>query len=206
MLSILLTVCFMLFLLDGMWGVRDGWNSASLDQEEKSEVEMHRVEVNLEPLVNYSFPDTLHLVSGKQIPYESSTVSMKLEESNAYTIASMTVVFILTPLLLALIIWGGVSFIRFILDVQKGKIFIPLNVRRLWVICWLLVVIAVLQNVTSGLDYFLLVKDSGITVPGYRIANFHFQHETFFIALFFALFAEIFALGVKLKEEQELTI
>ena len=35
--------------------------------------------------------------------------------------------------------------------------------------------------------------------PGYQVAGFEFEYSTFFLALLFGLFAEIFALGVKLK-------
>lgn len=62
------------------------------------------------------------------------------------------------------------------------------------------------ENLFAGVDYFLLLKDSNVSFPGYQVAGFEFEYSTFFLALLFGLFAEIFALGVKLKEEQDLTV
>lgn len=205
-LSVLLVILSLCFLGDGISGAADGWNDASHDLKQKPEKDMHRVEVSLNPIKASAFPDTLLLSSGKQIPYGASAITLKVEEPAGYTTVSMTIMLIITPLLIWLFVWGCVSFFQFIHDIQKGKIFIPLNVRRLRVIAGFLFLAGLLINLTSGLDYYYLIKDNGIEVPGYQIVDFHFQHQAFFIALFFALFAEIFALGVKMKEEQDLTV
>jgi hypothetical protein len=90
--------------------------------------------------------------------------------------------------------------------VQRQQIFIRPNVKRLRVICWMLLFVGIMRNMFTGVDYFLLLKDSSVSFPGYQIAGFEFEYSTFFLALLFGLFAEIFALGVKLKEEQDLTV
>lgn len=205
-LSVLLMILSLCFLWDGFSGAADGWNDASHDLKREPEMHTHRVEVTLNPLNASAFPDTLLLSSGKQIPYEASGIMLKVEEPAGYTIATMTIMLVITPALIWLFVWGCLSFFRFIRAVQKGEIFIPLNVRRLRVIAGFLFLAGIMINLTSGVDYYYLIKDKGIEIPGYQIVNFHFRHQAFFIALFFALFAEIFALGVKMKEEQDLTV
>ena len=71
---------------------------------------------------------------------------------------------------------------------------------------FMLLFVGIMKNLFAGVDYFLLLKDSNVSFPGYQVAGFEFEYSTFFLALLFGLFAEIFALGVKLKEEQDLTV
>ena len=205
-LSVLLGVCFVIYLTEFFSGAKDGWNDAAREIDETSGIEPHKVEVNLKSVVDYAFPDTLQMISDKKIPYQISTLIMKLEDPGAYEIVSRAIALVMAPVILGLLIWGAISFVRFIHDVQRQRIFISQNVRRLRVISWLLFVFVIMQNLTAMLDYYFLLIGNNVSVPGYAIADFHFQYEAFFVGLFFALFAEIFAMGVKMKEEQDLTV
>ena len=87
-----------------------------------------------------------------------------------------------------------VSFIRFIVNVNRNQVFIRDNVRYLrWVSLGMLVVSAlnVLNQLFMHKNTLEVLSDSILT----------------FVFCFFALIiAEAFALGIRLKEEQELTI
>lgn len=78
--------------------------------------------------------------------------------------------------------------------------------RNLNTLCFVLVMVGIMRNLFVVMDYLLLLKGSGVSFPGYQVADFEFEYSMFFFALLFGLFAEIFALGVKMKEEQDLTV
>ena len=201
-LSILILLLSIVVLGDGFLGFKDGWSSADGDLDKK----IHRVDVSLNPAVAYSLPDTLQLADNRKIPYQIGNITLGMKTDKVYELFSGIIGLVSTPVFLLLIIWAGLSFFRFIRDVQRQQIFIRSNVKRLRVICWMLLFVGIMKNLFAGMDYFLLLKDSHVSFPGYQIAGFEFQYSIFFLALLFGLFAEIFALGVKLKEEQELTV
>lgn len=201
-LSILILLLSMVVLGDSFRGGKDGWNSADGDLDKK----IHRVNVSLNPAVAYSLPDTLQLADNRKIPYQVGSITLGMKTDKVYELFSVIIGLVFTPVFLLLIIWAGLSFFRFIRDVQRQQIFIRSNVKRLRVICWMLLLAGIMKNVFAGVDYFLLLKDGDVSFPGYKIAGFEFEYSTFFLALLFGLFAEIFALGVKLKEEQDLTV
>lgn len=204
---ILLSICYILSIYNGFLDFVEGWSEASHDViEQKKGEERHRVNLDLKPLVNNVFPDTLQLSSGNKFPYQLRTVAVAHKTSDTYQLVSVLMGFIGTPVILGLGVWALLSFAYFIRDVQRQQIFIRPNIRRLRIICATLILVGVLENLFSGIDYYFLLKQSGITFSGYSIVDFVFKYQTFFIALLFGLFAEIFALGVKLKEEQELTV
>ena len=201
-LSILILLLSMVVLGDGFLGFKDGWSSADGDVDKK----IHRVDVSLNPAAVYSSPDTLQLADNRKIPYQVRDVVLEVKTNSAYDLAAAIIGLVVIPAFLFLVIWSVVSFFRFIRDVLRQQIFIPFNVRRLRVICWMLLLVGIMKNLFVVMDYFLLLKDSGVSFPGYQMADFEFEYSTFFFALLFGLFAEIFALGVKLKEEQDLTV
>ena len=187
-LSVLILLLSIVVLGDGFRGFKDGWNSAGRDLDEKSEGKIHRVDVSLTPTVTYSLPDTLQLADNRKIPYQIGNVALGVKTEKVYELFSGIIGLVSTPVFMLLIIWAGLSFFHFIRDVQRQQIFIHS------------------KNLFAGVDYFLLLKDSNVSFPGYQVAGFEFEYSTFFLALLFGLFAEIFALGVKLKEEQDLTV
>lgn len=205
-LSVLILLLSIVVLGDGFRGFKDGWNSAGRDLDEKSEGKIHRVDVSLTPTVTYSLPDTLQLADNRKIPYQIGNVALGVKTEKVYELFSGIIGLVSTPVFMLLIIRAGLSFFHFIRDVQRQQIFIHSNVRRLRVICWMLLFVGIMKNLFAGVDYFLLLKDSNVSFPGYQVAGFEFEYSTFFLALLFGLFAEIFALGVKLKEEQDLTV
>lgn len=204
-LSVLILLLSLVVLGNSFRGIIDGWNSAGQDLE-NTEGKIHRVDVTLHPTVVYSSPDTLQLADNRKIPYQVGDVVLEMKTDKTYDLAAVIVGLVVAPAFLFMAIWAVVSFFRFIRDVLRQRIFIPFNVRRLRVICWMLVLVGIMRNLSVVMDYFLLLKGSGVSFPGYQVADYEFEYSTFFFALLFGLFAEIFALGVKLKEEQDLTV
>lgn len=204
-LSVLILLLSFVVLGNSFRGFVDGWSSADQDLE-NPEGKIHRVDVTLHPTAVYSSPDTLQLADNRKIPYQVRDVVLEMKTDKTYDLVAVIIGLVVAPAFLFMAIWAVVSFFRFIRDVLRQRIFIPFNVRRLRVICWMLVLVGIMRNLSVVMDYFLLLKGSGVSFPGYQVADYEFEYSTFFFALLFGLFAEIFALGVKLKEEQDLTV
>ena len=168
-LSILILLLSIVVLGDGFRGFKDGWNSAGRDLDEKSEGKIHRVDVSLTPTVTYSLPDTLQLADNRKIPYQIGNVALGVKTEKVYELFSGIIGLVSTPVFMLLIIWAGLSFFHFIRDVQRQQIFIHSNVRRLRVICWMLLFVGIMKNLFAGVDYFLLLKIAMSLFPAIRL-------------------------------------
>lgn len=117
---------------------------------------------------------------------------------------SWTILFVFSALLLfPLIIWGLISFIKLLISVFKQEVFTRKNAHRLRVFVYASYGSIGLFSLIEWLTYQLVAKQT--EMPGYIIKGYEFTMSWSDIFLMF-LIAEIFALGVKLQEEQELTI
>ena len=93
-----------------------------------------------------------------------------------------------------LLIRSFLAFVRFILNVNRDKVFVWDNVPLLrWTGWGILIPIAVFS-----------VYDLLVHVPADKIYNEGI--DTFVFSLFCLIVAEVFAIGLKLKEENDLTI
>ena len=89
-----------------------------------------------------------------------------------------------------------VSFIRFILNVNRDKVFIWENVRLLRWTGWGFLVAILCMS----------VHDLIVHVPLEKIYQDYSPMSDFTFGVFCLIVAEVFAIGLKLQEEQDLTI
>lgn len=105
--------------------------------------------------------------------------------------------------IIPLIIWGTVNFIKLLIAVFRHEIFTRKNARKLRIFVYTTNGSLAFISLYDWLMYHCVAKQT--IMPGYVISNYEFAISWSDMFLMF-LFAEIFALGVKLQEEQELTI
>ena len=112
------------------------------------------------------------------------------------------IIFILSVLLFYPTVRGMVSFIRFILNVNRDKIFVRENV-------------SLLRWAGGALLYMSIMVIPAILInqrvePPTRAINvgsaFLFESLPIILGFVFLIIAEVFVIGIKLREEQELTI
>ena len=104
-----------------------------------------------------------------------------------------------------------ISFIRFIVNVNRDKVFVKENLSLLrWTGKGILIynVVLILCELPT---YFVMSSDSYINKYGNThllgLKNHMIDNGYFIIfAIFCLIIAEVFAIGIKLKEEQDLTI
>lgn len=171
------------------------------------------ISVRLKPAVKYSYPDSIWNASESRMQsYRKEKVSLNVK--NRIAEASSPGLFGLLKGLLALLIilvvlfflvWSVTAFYRFIRDVKKRQIFTKDNVRRLRAIGYGLFTMGIIGNLLNATKYYQL-QEEAVSFPGYELDSFWISYKIFIIAFLFVLFAEVFSVGVKMKEDQDLTV
>lgn len=100
-------------------------------------------------------------------------------------------------------LFGYYCLIRLVLSVTRGHIFIGKNVLRMRIFIYSGLLMGLIMEVSQ---YFIYQEwASQIVLNGYEVTDYNLKYP-WLAYLTLALFTEIFAAGVKIKEEQDLTI
>lgn len=194
-LAILVIVAFIFTSLkNGIQGAVDGWN----------EVDENAVQYN--PTVNVSVKADNALVTDslfnsvmkQNVPYQIETLQTKIEESLWYKVFG----FVIFPIAIACL-YGVYTMGRMVVSVTRKEVFVRKNVKRMRIFVYAMILMGICMELQRYCQYCDIV--SQIHLPGYEIKSFSLKYA-WTSYLIFALFTEIFAVGVKIKEEQDLTI
>lgn len=184
-------------LTDMTRGFSDGWRDAKEGTEFGGMPSTSFVVRPTEALV----PDTLQgKVSGVKAPFWATQVEAqgKVEPSVAIKVTRI----VLIPVGL-LMFYGIYCLIRLIVSVVQGSVFTRKNVRRMRFFVYGAMSATLIVELERWLAYRNAVEH--VLLPGYELVYSGLKYDWLFFLLL-ALFTEIFAVGVKIKEEQDLTI
>ena len=180
--------------------------SDSMRREKKVEG-TEKIHVELLPIDKYAYTDTLNLgISSSGTACQLRKINIAVHKTDGYDIALSIILIVTTPVLLFLLFLALFSFVRFVQDVKRERIFIRNNVKRLRAIGILFLFLGGMINIIGAIDYYFLQKDLNLNIPGYQVVGFEFDYTVLLVAFLFFLFAEIFSMGVRMKEEQDLTV
>lgn len=195
-IKILAVLALVLFVVaevgDGIRGFRDGWNEADL--------KMHAPFTLKLEAENALVLDTLkNQVDGKLLPY----VMDRAEVDGLKYPAWFGWGWLLIMPFALLCFYGFYCVVRVILSVSRGEVFTQENVRRMRFFAYSVMAAAFVLELYQWMFYDYMA--SQVMLEGYRVASYTLEYPLF-CYIMLALFTEIFAVGVKLKEEQDLTI
>lgn len=100
-------------------------------------------------------------------------------------------------------IYAFFCMVNLIMRVLRGRVFVPENVRAMRLFIYSMIVFEVLKEVQLYMSYALAVSQIR---PETFVVKPYFLQASWGLMLLLALFTEIFAAGVKIKEEQDLTV
>lgn len=100
-------------------------------------------------------------------------------------------------------LYGFYSVLRLIITVSCGVVFTKTNVYRMRIFVYSLLAAGMFMELCKWLLYNSMA--SQVSLEGYEVVGYSLSCP-WFSYIMLALFTEIFAIGVKLKEEQDLTI
>lgn len=133
--------------------------------------------------------------------YSSLMVSVDSHDSVGKVVAK----YLLIYLHLGFSLWAVVLFIRLIISINKSDIFNWRNVRRLRRLGMALVVSFCCTFASSYLDFIGI--DTVFSLHGYELSLSELvSTTTLVLGLCSLIVGEVFAIGLKMKEEQDLTI
>lgn len=185
-------------------GVKAGTTSAEAGVEEIGVIPLDMA-FNQRAEDFYLPGDTLRLDDGTKAPMiiSKATVFLPSDRFNMKAIAtSMAISFVGV----VLSVLSLIEFIRFIVNINRGEIFVMANVRRLRRLSFYMLAIALLQCV-SGIIDDLMLSYGGMSHSGYSLTSYWtIPWTTMTLGLLALLMAEIWRRGISLQEEQELTI
>lgn len=192
-LAILALVMFVVAEVgDGIRGFRDGWNEADL--------KMHAPFTLKLEAENALVLDTLkNQVDGKLLPYVMDRAEVDGLKYPAWFGWGWLLIMPFT----LLCFYGFYCVVRVILSVSRGEVFTQENVRRMRFFAYSVMAAAFVLELYQWMLYDYMA--SQVMLEGYRVASYTLEYPLF-CYIMLALFTEIFAVGVKLKEEQDLTI
>ena len=196
LLALLVIVAFVVQDLVGMFsGFTDGLHAAG----DSTEYDAH-FDLAVRP-TDALVPDTLQgVTNGVKAPYWATRIEGygRIQKSVPQVVLNI----VAFPLAL-FVLYGIYCLIRLVIAVLRGSVFTRKNVRRMRIFVYSTLLLGVLFELMSYASY--LNVTAHVAIPGYEVAYGGLEY-TWLPYLLLALFTEIFAIGVKLKEEQDLTI
>lgn len=200
-LAILVIATEFIFSITAGWrdvsdGFMEGANSAH--QKEYPSDSYRSVSVGVRPLEATQLDSLTNSATKEKVPY-------KIEEVQVPIIPSVwSYIFMFFGGFSALAILGGIyCLIRLLIAISKRNVFSQVNVVRIRVFTYSLVIFQFLNSLLEWLDHLEVTKQ--IVLKGYEIKDFHLSADWTLLVIMI-LFTEIFAVGVKIKEEQDLTV
>ena len=195
-IKILAVLALVLFVVaevgDGIRGFRDGWNEADLKMHVPFTLKLEAE--------NALVLDTLkNQVDGKLLPYVMDRAEVDGLKYPAWFGWGWLLIMPFT----LLCFYGFYCVVRVILSVSRGEVFTQENVRRMRFFAYPVMAAAFVLELHQWMLYDYMA--SQVMMEGYRVASYTLEYPLF-CYIMLALFTEIFAVGVKLKEEQDLTI
>lgn len=141
--------------------------------------------------------------TGKTYEVWPATFMMK---KNFETSTSVTVINILTSLIIfAASIIALVAFIKFIIGVNHNQVFTLKSVKRLRLMGWMFLAACAAKFISSLIDTQIIANHF---LPHGYVLNYAdiVPFDALIFAIFTFIIAEAFTIGIKLKEDQDLTI
>lgn len=203
-LCILLLIAFAGCMYNGFLGGMEGSSDASRgDLKNRLKPLFH---VNVIPTEGNELNDSIPSAKQKGSFLKYHITSIKIEqEENTQKDKAISIAMGLILLPFALITLAALyCFIRLLLSIRKKDLFNPSNVFRVRFISAAIIAASIIRTLIKYINYDIATHS--IQLSGYQIANVQIPWSMFLVALLLAVFAEIYAQAIKMKEEQDLTI
>ena len=162
--------------------------------------------VSLTPYTNTTVPDSIYNTKTKSYtPAYISKIGLVIDGNIKESSISKWIVYWFQGFEEILLFLAFLYFIRFIVKVNQNEIYSYRNIRRLRIIGGLLVVGFIFSSIAAFC--LILTINDGFAMENYQILySGKFNITPLLLGLISLLAAQVFALGLRMQEEQELTI
>ena len=183
----------------------DGWSSFLKGYHEGARSHktipnnLYRVSLEVMPTEGTTNDSIFNEVAERKLPYQVSEITTYTQPSQW-----ITLVMILTAFSMFAFIFGFCFFVRFLIEVSKRNVFCEANVWRIRIFVYSYTAIIVSMELFAWIAGSAALAQTHI--PGYQIIDHAEASPAWLPVIMMIILAECFAIGVKMKEEQDLTI
>ena len=183
----------------------DGWSSFLKGYHEGARSHktipnnLYRVSLEVMPTEETTNDSIFNQVAERKVPYQVSEITTYTKPS-----VWITLVMIMSGLSMFAFIFGFCFFVRFLIEVSKRNVFCEANVWRIRFFVYSYTAIIVSMELFAWIAGSAAIAQTQI--PGYQIIDHAEASPSWIPVIMMIILAECFAIGVKMKEEQDLTI
>lgn len=189
-------------------GFTAGYNAGIKGEPKATPTEMEiPINVTFTPTGQTYFQpnDSIIFANGEKLPILIDSVAVLAPQKNVPSFWQWLIIiaYPIEIILLIPLIW---TFIKFIINISRQDIFIRKNARLLRKFSYILLIITIFEILT-GIGHESIFHTLSLSMQGYSIdANWSFPWSDLLLSAIGLLMAEIWMLGIKIREDQELTI
>ena len=183
----------------------DGWRSFKKGYDEGNRTyntipdNLYRVSLEVVPIEGVSNDSIFNQVAERKVPYQVSEITTYTQPSKW-----ITLVMIISGLSCIAFIIAFFFFIQFLVEVSKRTVFCEANVWRIRFLVYSYTAIVISMELFAWIAGSSAIAQTQI--PGYQIIDHAEASPSWIPVIMMIILAECFAIGVKMKEEQDLTI
>ena len=183
----------------------DGWRSFKKGYDEGNRTyntipdNLYRVSLEVVPIEGVSNDSIFNQVAERKVPYQVSEITTYTQPSKW-----ITLVMIISGLSCIAFIIAFFFFIQFLVEVSKRNVFCEANVWRIRFLVYSYTAIVISMELFAWIAGSSAIAQTQI--PGYQIIDHAESSPSWIPVIMMIILAECFAIGVKMKEEQDLTI
>ena len=183
----------------------DGWRSFKKGYEEGARSHntipdnLYPVSLEVIPIERSANDSIFNQVAERKVPYQVSEITTYTQPSKWITLVMIISGFSCIAFIIAFIL-----FIQFLFEVSKRNVFCESNVWRIRFFVYSYTAIVVSMELFAWIAGGAAIAQTQI--PGYQIIDHAEASPEWTPVIMMIILAECFAIGVKMKEEQDLTI
>lgn len=183
------------------WGAIQG---GKMGTHIKPEEFLHMHVINVFPNDLIHSCDSLHnALTNQKLPFWYTQAAVSINDNK--TITSNIIQMTLSYVIIICAIVAIIQFIKFIRNINRSEIFSWRNVKLLRKLGIYLLIVFIANLSASILSTWQVSQV--LSIPGYSYNWLHpLSESSLLLGVLAFVFAEIFAIGLKMKEEQDLTI
>ena len=183
----------------------DGWRSFKKGYEEGARSHntipdnLYPVSLEVIPIERSANDSIFNQVAERKVPYQVSEITTYTQPSKWITLVMIISGFSCIAFIIAFIL-----FIQFLFEVSKRNVFCEANVWRIRFLVYSYTAIVISMDLFAWIAVGSAIAQTQI--PGYQIIDHAEASPSWIPVIMMIILAECFAIGVKMKEEQDLTI
>ena len=183
----------------------DGWRSFKKGYAEGARSHstipdnLYPVSLEVIPIEGIANDSIFNEVAERKVPYQVSEITTYTQPSEWITLVMIINGFSCIAFILAFFL-----FIQFLVQVSKGNVFCESNVWRIRFLVYSYTAIVISMELFAWIAGSAAIAQTQI--PGYQIIDHAEASPSWIPVIMMIILAECFAIGVKMKEEQDLTI